>query len=79
MDGVPEHDLKLVEDPSYVNYCKLVVNMSDGIIIGSNQIHPEVMKFVEKSGKPVLPYQDPESYVDAYSGFYDPVLNGSPS
>jgi starch synthase len=77
MDGVSEHDLKLVEDPSYVNYCKMVISMADGIIIGSNHIHGEVMKFVEKSGKPVLPYQDPDSYVDAYSGFYDRILNGS--
>jgi starch synthase len=77
MDGVSEEDLKGIEDPTYLNYCKLVVNMSDGIIIGSNHINPEVQKFVEKSGKPLLPYQDPESYVDAYSAFYDQVLNKS--
>jgi starch synthase len=51
--------------------------MSDGIIIGSNHINAEVLKFVEKSGKPLLSYQDPESYVDAYSAFYDQVLNKS--
>jgi starch synthase len=79
MDGVPEHDLKLVEDPSYVNYCKLVISLADGLIIGSDHIHSEVMKFVEKSDKPVLSYQDPDSYVDAYSGFYDLIMNGSPS
>ena len=77
MDGVSEQDLKLVEDPSFVNYCKLVISLADGVIIGSNHIHGEVMKFVEKSGKPILPYQDPDSYVDAYSGFYDRILNGS--
>jgi starch synthase len=49
--------------------------MSDGIIIGSDHINPDVLKFVEKSGKPMLSYQDPESYVDAYSAFYDLVLN----
>ena len=51
--------------------------MSDGIIAGSRDIHPDVISYVEKSGKPLLPYQDPESYVDAYSAFYDQVLNGS--
>jgi starch synthase len=51
--------------------------MSDGIIIGSNHIHPDVVKYVEKSGKPMLPYQSPETYVDAYSEFYDQVLHRS--
>jgi starch synthase len=77
MDGVSEQDLKLVEDPSFVNYCKLVISLADGVIIGSSHIHGEVMKFVEKSGIPILPYQDPDAYVDAYSGFYDRILNGS--
>lgn len=77
MDGVPAEDLKIVEDPSYLNYIKLTVNMSDGIIIGSNQIHRDVIKYLEKSGKPLLPYQDADSYVEAYSVFYDEVMNGS--
>jgi len=77
MDGVPAEDLKIVEDPSYLNYIKLTVNMSDGIIVGSNQIHRDVIKYLEKSGKPLLPYQDADSYVEAYSVFYDQVINGS--
>jgi len=76
MDGVSEQDLKLVEDPSYINFNKLVISMADGIIIGSDGINDELMKFVEKSGKPVLPYQDPGSYVDAYATFYDRIMNG---
>ena len=77
MDGIPEEDLKVVDDPTYLNYCKLVVNMSDGLIIGSHQIHKDVLKYIEKSNKPLLPYQNSETYVDAYSVFYDQVLNGS--
>jgi starch synthase len=77
MDGVPEADLKVVEEPNYLNYCKLVVNMSDGVIVGSTHIHPEVLKYIEKSGKPLLSYQNPESYVDSYSAFYDKILDGS--
>jgi starch synthase len=76
LDGIPEEDLKVVEDPSYINYCKLVVNMSDGIILGSKEIHKDILKYIEKSDKPVLPYQNSETYVEAYSEFYDKVLNG---
>ena len=77
MDGIAESDLKVVDEPSYLNYCKLAINMSDGIISGSPRIHPEVIDYAEKTGKLLLPYQGPESYVDAYSAFYDQVLNGS--
>jgi len=51
--------------------------MSDGLIIGSEQIHKDVQKYILKSGKPLLSYQNPGSYVDAYSGFYEQVMNGS--
>jgi hypothetical protein len=51
--------------------------MSDGIIIGSNKIHRDVIKYFEKSGKPLLPYQNADFYVEAYSVFYDQVINGS--
>lgn len=77
MEGVPAEDLRIVEEPSYQNFCKLVVTMSDGLIIGSKKIHPEVMEFIKKSGIPYLNYQNSESYVDAYSLFYDQILNGS--
>jgi starch synthase len=77
MDGVPADDLLVLDEPNYLNYCKLVVNMSDGLIIGSKQINQDVLNYAEKSGKPLLPYQNSASYVDAYSVFYDQVLNGS--
>lgn len=77
MDGIPKEDVKVVDDPTYLNYCKLVVNMSDGLIIGSPQIDKDILKYIEKSDKPLLPYQNSETYVEAYSGFYDQVLNGS--
>jgi starch synthase len=77
MDGIPEEDLKVVEDPSYVNYCKLAINMTDGLIIGSDKVNKEVIKYAEKSKKPLLAYQNIETYVDTYSVFYDQVLSDS--
>jgi starch synthase len=77
MDGLSDVDLKLLDNPSYLNYCKLVINMSDGVIMGSQDIHPDIINHAEKSGKPILPYQDPSSYIEAYSSFYDQILNRS--
>lgn len=77
MDGIPDEDLKVVDNPDYVNYCKLIANMSDGLIMGSKEVNKDVLKYIEKSGKNLLPYQNGESYVDAYSAFYDKVLADS--
>lgn len=77
MDGLPQKDLAVLDEPNFINYHKLVVNMADGIILGSKQIQKDILQYVEKSGKLVLPYQDLDTYVDAYSVFYDQVLNGS--
>lgn len=76
-DGIDNNDLKIIENPDYLNYCKLVVNMADGIIIGSPSIHSGVAGYIEKSGKPALPYQDQTDYIDAYAGFYEKVMNGA--
>lgn len=76
-DGVEGKELKILDNPDFLNYCKLVINMSDGIIIGSPSIHNGVASYLEKSGKPTLPYQDQGHYVEAYSGFYETILNGA--
>jgi len=75
LDGIPDEDLKVVENPDFVNYNKLVINLADGMIFGSKQINKDVVKYAEKTGKPLLDYQNSELYVDAYSQFYDQVMN----
>lgn len=74
MDGIPEEDLKVVENPDYVNYNKLIINMADGIIFGSKQINKEVANYAEKSGKSLLSFRSNDNYVDDYSQFYDQVI-----
>lgn len=71
--GINEKEIKLLEDPSYVNLTKLAINMSDGVIQGSEQIHPEIAQYISESGKPFLGFQNEETYVDAYKDFYDTI------
>jgi len=75
MEGIPEEDLKVVDNPTYLNYCKLVVGMSDGIILGSEEIRNEVTGYIENSGVPYLSFKNSETYVDEYSEFYDRIIN----
>ncbi len=59
---------------NYVNLMKAAVGYADGVIFGSPDINKELQDFAVKSGKPCLEYQDKDHYIDAYSDFYDKVL-----
>ncbi|MBN1415412.1 MAG: glycogen/starch synthase [Bacteroidales bacterium] len=76
-DEISEKDLAVIEDPTYINLYKLAITMSDGIIIGSEHINSEITSYIKKSRKPMLAHQPAERYIDAYSDFYDHVLNKS--
>lgn len=74
VEGVDAEDVKLLEDPTYISLNKLAIDQADGIIIGSENIDPELKSYVEASGKPFLDYKNKDEYVDAYSDFYDRLI-----
>jgi len=74
MEGIQDSHLELFKNPTYVNITKAAISLSDGVVIGSEKINPEVEQFIKQSGKPVLTYPGSENYVDAYNEFYDEVL-----
>ncbi len=73
--GVSEDDLKVLENPTGINLAKLAVDYSDGIIMGSENIDEELVKYCGESGLPVLPYNAESlkdgSYIEEYNSFYD--------
>jgi starch synthase len=73
-DGIDGENLRLVKKPDFVNVSKLAIKYSDGIIIGSEEINKELVKYIDSIDKPVLQYQDESKYVDAYNDFYDKIL-----
>ena len=77
MDGIAENDLRSIkEDASFVSLAKLAIDFSDGVIQGSESINPEISKYIESNKQiPFLPYQSPETYLDAFNSFYDVVLD----
>lgn len=76
MDGALEEDvLGISEDTSFVGLSKLAVDFADGVIQGSENIHPEVLEYIgTKKDLPFLPYQSPDVYMDKFNEFYDVVL-----
>jgi Glycogen synthase len=74
LPGMTAKDLKYYKEPNYVNITKAAIDYSDGVIISSEKINPEIYDYLKSCGKPVLEYQSPENYIEAYNVFYDAVL-----
>jgi starch synthase len=77
IEGVTEKDISILNPPDYINLSKLAIDNADGIIFGSEMVNQELHDYVQTKNKAILKYQQPETYVDSYSGFYDNILNGS--
>lgn len=69
MDGISDEDLMKFSNPTHGNLCSAAAEWSDGVIIGNENAAP-IAKGLEV---PVLDFQG-EDYIDAYSDFYDTVL-----
>ena len=67
-------DLKHYKKANYVNMIKAAIDFSDALIIGSEKINSEIMSYLKESKKPYLDYQPMDTYIDAFSDFYDKLL-----
>ncbi|MEI6488497.1 MAG: glycogen/starch synthase [Bacteroidota bacterium] len=73
-EGLVKADLDNYKTPSYINLSKQAIDLADGIIKGSAKLNPELEKYIKKSGKLTLEHISGDDYVDAYSEFYDAVM-----
>ena len=80
-EGIENEDLVHLKRCDYIGLMKTAIDFSDGIIIAEDNIHPEIMKYLKKEvDKPILEYQPivDDSYINAYSDFYDDILVNEP-
>lgn len=73
-ENITKEDTAILETPSYDNICKLGIQMSDAIILGSETINSGLIEFIESHNKPLLGYQNDDNYIEAYNKFYDKLL-----
>src|SRR6056297_3408021 len=72
VEGITNKDLKTIKDnPDFVNFNKLAIENSDGVIKASQNINKKLEEHIDSLNKPKLEYQPEEEYIDAYSKFYD--------
>lgn len=75
-DALDDDVISSFQEPSYLNLMRSAVVYSDGIIKGSETLDTELEGFIDEQDKPVLDYQSPEDFADAYEEFYlEKILN----
>ena len=66
---------ELLSEPTGINLAKLAASYSDGIILGAEDVAPELVEYSKNSGLPVLPFNaealQSGSYIEDYNSFYD--------
>ncbi|MEA2043337.1 MAG: glycogen/starch synthase [Bacteroidota bacterium] len=73
-DDLKENHIKDFEDLDYAALTELALKFSDGVIIGDEEVEPEILEIAKKSGLPILEYQGEEDYEKAYSDFYQQII-----
>ena len=73
--GITPEDVPFLEQPSGINLAKTAVQYSDGIILGSESIAPEILDYCKTLNLPVSPFDraaiENGTYIDEYCAFYD--------
>lgn len=76
--GIRNKDLETINPANGINLAKLAIQYANGIILGSEEMVPELKELISGSSLKVLPYidvNDPESaYIKDYKNFYDQIL-----
>ncbi len=73
--AIKPKDTLLSPDAGGLDLARVAVRYSDGIIMGSDDVHPDLVRFAGRMGVPILPYDaasfEDGSYIQAYNAFYD--------
>ncbi|MBZ4652266.1 MAG: Starch synthase catalytic domain [Proteiniphilum sp.] len=76
-DGIGDKEVAAVEALGTIDYTKLMklaIDYSDGIIIGSETVDPELIRYVSEKGIEPLPFQaDFNQYAEEINRFYDQI------
>lgn len=75
LKGIEKDDIEsIISNPTnYEDLLKLAISYSDGIIQNSENVNESVLDYARGKNIPVLEYQSPETYADAFNDFYNEI------
>ena len=75
-EGATKADVEKMEDTSYENLMRFVIENADGVVAGSEHADKALLDYARECGKHVLDYQSPEeeNFYDNYDRFYEELF-----
>ena len=74
MNGMTEKQIEAYKEGNSVALDNGALQYADGLVLGSNELSPELLNNVKKSGKPVLDY-DLTLDLENFYNFYEEITN----
>lgn len=62
-----------IQTPNHHNLLKIAIENSDAIIIGSEDLNPDLVEYAKSLDKPILDYHPEYDFKDAYLEFYQKI------
>lgn len=76
-EGIGDEEIENIKERGeidYINLMKLAVDFSDGVVQGSEKVHPEVLQYIKDKGAKFLPYySDFDKRVEEIDAFYEEI------
>jgi starch synthase len=70
-DNIEDSKLSSIETPNHKNLLKIAIENSDAVIAGSEDLSEDLIDYAKSLEKPLLGYQSPDGFEDAYLNFYE--------
>lgn len=72
-EGIMDSSMKILEEPTYENLYRFVIDYADGIVVTSANANKELVEYARGRGKQILDYQecDPKEFFDNMYKFYE--------
>ena len=82
--SLKSEDLDLLKEPTGINLAKLAIKHSDGIILGTDSLHPELESYIgSRKGMPILQPMtigvEETEYIEEYNRFFDSFITPPPT
>ena len=70
---VTPKDVEQIANPTWENITKFAIDYSDGVILGTKNVSPEIVKYINDSKKPLLNYSEGENFIEECNNFYSMI------
>jgi starch synthase len=73
-DRIKDAELKSYKKGTYEGIIKGALDYADAVIVGSDTLEPVFEAYIQQLDKPILNFQNGDTFIEAYNDFYNELL-----